>query len=110
MGIKSFNAKKRNVGVYRVRWWNLTRENATKLSERIKSSWKVTEDSDAMWEGMAQCIRKSATEVLRISKGGGGRRSEAWWWNEEVRERIKEKQNAYATLSNCTSEEEKEVR
>jgi len=37
MGIKSFKAKKRNVGVSRVRWWNLTRENATKLSKRIKS-------------------------------------------------------------------------
>ena len=35
--IKSFKAKKRHMGVIRVRWWNLTRENATKLSEKIKS-------------------------------------------------------------------------
>jgi len=33
-----------------------------------------------------------------------------WWWNEEVRETVKEKQKAYAALSNCTSEEEKGVR
>jgi len=33
-----------------------------------------------------------------------------WWWNEEVREKVKEKQKAYAALSNCTSEEEKGVR
>jgi len=31
--IKSFKAEKRSVGVARVRWWNLTGENATKLYE-----------------------------------------------------------------------------
>jgi len=111
MEFKGFKAKKRNVSVPRVRWWNLTRENATRLSDRIKSeaSWKVTEDSDAIREGMAQCIRRSAKEFLGISRRGGGRKSEVWWQNEEVRERVKDKQNAYAALSNSTSEEEKEV-
>jgi len=37
MVIKSFKAKKRNMGVARVRWWNLNREIATKLTEKIKS-------------------------------------------------------------------------
>ena len=37
MGIKSLKAKKRSVGVSRVRWWNLTREKATKLSKKIRS-------------------------------------------------------------------------
>ena len=64
--IKSCKVKKRSEGVARVRWWNLTRENATKLSEKIKSeaSWKLIKDADAMWEGMAQCVRRSATEVF----------------------------------------------
>jgi len=35
--INSFEVKKRSGGVARVRCWNLTRENATKLSEKIKS-------------------------------------------------------------------------
>jgi len=50
--IKSFKAKKRSVGVARVRWWNLSRENAIKLSEKIKLevSWKLIENADAMWE------------------------------------------------------------
>jgi len=30
--IRSFKAKKRSVGVARVKWWNLTKENAIKLS------------------------------------------------------------------------------
>ena len=48
---------------------------------------------------MAQCIRLSAKEVLGVSRGGGGRRIGAWWWNEEVREKIKEKQKAYAAFN-----------
>jgi len=63
-----------------------------------------------MWDGIAQCIRRSAKEILGVSRGGGGRNNEAWRWNEEVREKIKEKQKAYAALSSCTSEEEKGVR
>jgi len=110
--IKSFKAKKRSGGVARVRWWSLTRGNASKLLENSKSqaSWKLIEDADAMWEGMTHCIRRSAQEVLQVSGGGGGRKSEAWWWNEEVREKVQEKQKAYAALSSCTSEEEKGVR
>jgi len=56
--IKSFKNKKRSRGVARIRWWNLTRENATKLSEKIilEAGWKILEDADAMWEDMAQCI------------------------------------------------------
>ena len=48
--IKSFKVKKRSGGVARVRWWNLTRVNVTKLSKKIKSeaSWKVIGDADAM--------------------------------------------------------------
>ena len=59
---------------------------------------------------MAPCIRRSAKEVLGVSRGGGGRRSRTWWWNEEVRVKVKERQKAYAVLSSCTSEEEKGVR
>jgi len=90
MGIKSFKEKKRRWGVARVKWWNLTNGNVTKLSEKIKSqaSWKVFGDADAMWEGMAKCIRRSAEEVLGVSRGGGGRQSGAWWWNEEVKEKV----------------------
>ena len=54
--------------------------------------------------------KRQAKEVLGVSRGGGGRRSGAWWWNEDVREKIKEKQKAYAAFSCCTSEEEKGAR
>ena len=62
-----------------------------------------------MWDGMAQCIHRPAEEVLRVSRGSGGRKNRAWWWNEEVRDKVKEKQKACAAFSICTSEEEKGV-
>jgi len=32
--------RKRNVGVYKVKWWNLKGENVTKFSEKIKTAGK----------------------------------------------------------------------
>ena len=113
LGIRGCKATKRSVSAARIRWWNLTKENAFKLSEKIisEASWKLVKDADAMREGMAQCIRRSAKEVLEISRGGGaGRKSGVWWWSEEVKEKVKEKQEAYVPLSICTLEEEKEVK
>jgi len=94
--IQGFNVKKRNGGVVRVKWWNLTKENVVKLVGKIKSeaSWKLTGDADEIWDGKAQCIRRSAREVVGVSKGGGGRRREAWWWNEGVREKVRDKHKA----------------
>jgi len=66
-------------------------------------------DADAIWDRVALCIQRSAKEVLGISRGGRGRIRGAWWWNDEVKEKIKEKQNAYAAISNSTSEEERGV-
>jgi len=67
---KSFRVKKRRVGDARIRWWDINKEKAAKLSEKIKreGSWKLIEDADAMWERMAQCIRRSAKELLGVSK------------------------------------------
>ena len=33
--IQGFNVKKRNGGVVRVKWWNLTVENVVKLAENL---------------------------------------------------------------------------
>ena len=53
----------------------------TKLVERIKSEgkWGLGGDANRMWEGMADCFRKSAKEVLGESSGGSGGMRGAWW-------------------------------
>ena len=53
----------------------------------MKGSWKLKEDVDAMWKGMAQCIRRSAKEVVGVSRVGCSRIKGASWWNEEVKEK-----------------------
>ena len=48
--VKNFKVKKRGNGVERTRWWNLTRDSLTKLSEKTKSesNWKLVGDADVM--------------------------------------------------------------
>jgi len=40
MEIRGAIRRKRKVGVYKVKWWNLKGENAAKLSEKIKREGK----------------------------------------------------------------------
>ena len=44
-----------------------------------------------MWEKMATCIRKVASEVLGVTKGSGCNSKDTWWWNEDVQKAIKKK-------------------
>ena len=46
--IRSTIRKKRNVGIYKVKWWNLNGENVTNLSEKIKTEgkWRLEGDSN----------------------------------------------------------------
>lgn len=98
--IKSLKIKKRSVRDLRVRWLNLTRESATKLSEKIKAeeSNKQVQDLNTMWKAKVECIPRLAEEVLGISKGGRGRIKGAWWRGEDVKEKVKEKHDVYAAL------------
>ena len=49
---------------------NLNGENVTKLSEKIKTKgkWRLEGDSNSIWEEMIEYIRRSAWEVVRVSK------------------------------------------
>ena len=79
--IRDVISRKRKVGVYKVRWWNLKGENAVKLSEKIKSEskWNLDGDSSKIWEDMANCIWRSAREVLGVSREDGGMRMQGAW-------------------------------
>ena len=85
------------------------KENAVKLSEKIVADgdWRRLKDVDQIWEVLVACIRESAKEVLCVSRGGGSRLEGAWWWNNEVKEKVKVKQDVYAALNECSTEKEK---
>jgi len=102
--------KKRNVGLFKVKWWNLNGENAIKFSKKIKieGKWKLEGDSSKIWEEMADCIRRSAREVLGVSNEGSGKMKGAWWWSEEVKGKVKVKQEKYKALINSRTNEEVE--
>jgi len=102
--------KRRGVMDLRVKWWNLTKENAMKLSTRIteEGAWRRVEDLDMMWEAMTNCIRKSTKEILGASRRGGNRIKGAWRLNEGVKEKVKEKKDAYTAFMKSRTDEEKE--
>jgi len=91
-----------------VKWWNLNGENVTELSEKIKTERKLKfeGDSNRLWEEMADCIRRSAREVLGVSKEGSERMKGAWWWSEEVKGKVKAKQERYKALLDSRTNEE----
>jgi hypothetical protein len=51
-----------------------------------------------MWMKMVTCIRKVASEELRVTKVSKREIKERWWWNENVQKAIKEKND----LGVCT--------
>jgi len=82
--IRGVVKRKRTIGIYKVRWWNLNGEKVTKVTEKIKieSKWGLDQDVNKMWEEMADCIRQSAKEVLGVPRGESGRMRGAWWWGK----------------------------
>ena len=84
----------------------------TTLLERIteEGAWRRAEDANSMWEAMADCIRRSVKEIMGSSRRGGNKMEGAWWWNEEVKEKVMEKKEAYAKVMNSGSDEEREIK
>jgi len=72
---KCSNKKKMRVGDPRVKLWTLAKENAELIAERIteEGAWRRVEDADSMWEAMADCIRRSAKQILGFSRRGGNK-------------------------------------
>ena len=56
---------------------------------------------------MADNIRQAAKEILGVSTGKPRVYKELWWWNEEVREKIKDKNKRFKELMACTEERDR---
>jgi len=57
---------------------------------------------------MVDCIRRWAKETLGTSRRGGDKMKGTWWWNEEVKEKVNEKKEAYAIFINSEADEGRE--
>jgi len=44
-----------------------------------------------IWEEITDCIRRSAREVIGVSKEGSRRMKGAWWWSDKVKGKVKAK-------------------
>ena len=109
MEIEGCRRKSKSVRQEKIRWWRLDAEKIAMLRDMVSTerAWKGIEDADNMWERVAGKIREAAKKVLGVSRGNGKSREGAWWWNDEIQEKVKTKQEAYARLLRCETEEEK---
>ncbi|XP_070022171.1 uncharacterized protein [Nicotiana sylvestris] len=102
--------KKRSVrGRPRIRWGTLTKDKAQELEGRLSAigAWRSSRGTNTMWSTTADCIRKAARKVLRISSGRTGGHKGDWWWNAVVQGKVEAKKAAYLRLSGSTGEEER---
>ena len=86
--------------IARIKWWKMKEKMSETFKKRVikEGSWTEGDDTNNMWENMANCIRKVVSEVLGVTKGGRCVDKDTWWWNEEVQRNIKEKKKRYRRL------------
>ena len=72
--------------VARTKWWKLEGDASKFFKENVieEGPRKDEDDANNMWEKMATCIQKVASEVLGVTKGSGCDSKDTWWWNEDM--------------------------
>ena len=67
-------------------WWKLKGDVSRVFRDRVieEMTWNVEGEANNMWEEMATCIRKVATEVFAVTRGNRHEPKDTWWWNENV--------------------------
>ena len=67
--------------IARMKWWKLEGEASKVFKEKVieEGPWNVEGDANSMWEKMATCVRKVASEVLGVTKGSGCDSKDTWW-------------------------------
>ena len=82
--------------VARTKWWKLEGEASKVFKEKVieEDPWNDEGDANSMWEKMATCVRKVASEVLGVIKGSGCDSKDTWWWNEGVQRLLRKRRSA----------------
>ncbi|KAD4586205.1 hypothetical protein E3N88_23806 [Mikania micrantha] len=66
------------------------------------------EDANAMWEAMADNVKRIARETLGMTSRSLGSHRESCWWNDEVQHKVRAKQERFRELVRCTEDAQKE--
>ena len=101
--------RKRRKREERICWWKLKKEEGDELVEKLEEIMDSIDDREQMqWDATYPKIMKSAKEVLGTSRPGRYLEKESWWWDEEVKEAVKEKKEAFKLWKMERSEEARE--
>src|SRR5215469_8017425 len=68
------------------------------LRERLlrEVDWSGEGVMEDMWNGVAECVRKCAKEVLGVKRKGKCKvDKESWWWGPVIQEVIRKKRTLY---------------
>lgn len=79
------------------------------MEEKLQAmgAWRSNGDANNMWTSTANCIRKTAKEVLGVSKCYPSRHKGDWWWNGQVQGKVKVTKAAYLKLIESKDKEER---
>ena len=63
--------KDKRAKISRTKWWKLKGDASRVFKDRVmgEGAWNVEGEANVMWNAMATCIRRVATEVFGITKG-----------------------------------------
>lgn len=75
LGIKIERKKRVVYGLSKIKWGALTKNKSQELVEKLRAvgAWSSSGDTSSMWTRSANCIKKTAREVLGVSKCYSGR-------------------------------------
>ena len=90
-------------------WGKLKREVISAFSNRIKvlGYLRQSKYANQMWKTMADTIWQAAKEILGASTGKPKVYKGSWCWNEEVKEKIMDKNNKFKELLACNEESDR---
>lgn len=84
--IKRVKKKKVINALPRIRWGGVTPALSREIEEKLINleAWSSGNNVNNVWDIIASCIIKVATEVLEVLRGTFGGWQGDWWWNDEV--------------------------
>ena len=93
----------------RIIWKNLKGDTALNFRNSIAPVCAVERvgEVDRLWTVMSTTIREKAKEMLGVTSGKRRMDRESWWWNDEIKTKVKTKQENFKRWMTTTDEQER---